>query len=275
MSVNTTGNLQKMKARLEIPVSYSLPLGDTMVPLNALINKKISLTFSGKINCVYCGRETNKSFNQGYCYPCFQKLAQCDSCIVSPEKCHYESGTCREPLWADEFCMQDHIVYLANSSGIKVGITRASQIPTRWVDQGAVQALPVFRVRNRQQSGFLELLFKQHISDKTNWRAMLKGETENLDLEQHRQHLLAECSEEIQALQDRFGIHAISILTDMKSISIDYPVESYPATVTSLNFEKETKIEGKLEGIKGQYLILDCGVLNVRKFGGYEVNLQA
>ncbi|MGA1741432.1 MAG: DUF2797 domain-containing protein, partial [Pseudohongiellaceae bacterium] len=217
----------------------------------------------------------NKSFNQGYCYPCFQKLAQCDSCIVSPEKCHYESGTCREPLWADEFCMQDHIVYLANSSGIKVGITRASQIPTRWVDQGAVQALPVFRVRNRQQSGFLELLFKQHISDKTNWRAMLKGETENLDLEQHRQHLLAECSEEIQALQDRFGIHAISILTDMKSISIDYPVESYPATVTSLNFEKETKIEGKLEGIKGQYLILDCGVLNVRKFGGYEVNLQA
>ncbi len=275
MSVNTTGNLQKMKARLESPVSYSLPLGDTMVPLNALINKKISLTFSGKINCVYCGRETNKSFNQGYCYPCFQKLAQCDSCIVSPEKCHYESGTCREPLWADEFCMQDHIVYLANSSGIKVGITRASQIPIRWVDQGAVQALPVFRVRNRQQSGFLELLFKRHISDKTNWRAMLKGETENLDLEQHRQHLLAECSEEIQALQDRFGIHAISILTDMKSISIDYPVESYPATVTSLNFEKETKIEGKLEGIKGQYLILDCGVLNVRKFGGYEVNLQA
>jgi len=275
MSVNTTGNLQKMKARLESPVSYSLPLGDTMVPLNALINKKISLTFSGKINCVYCGREINKSFNQGYCYPCFQKLAQCDSCIVSPEKCHYESGTCREPLWADEFCMQDHIVYLANSSGIKIGITRASQIPTRWVDQGAVQALPVFRVRNRQQSGFLELLFKQHISDKTNWRAMLKGETENLDLEQHRQHLLAECSEEIQALQDRFGIHAISILTGMKSISIDYPVESYPATVTSLNFDKETKIEGKLEGIKGQYLILDCGVLNVRKFGGYEVNLQA
>jgi len=275
MSVNTTGNLQKMKARLESPVSYSLPLGDTMVPLNALINKKISLTFSGKINCVYCGRETNKSFNQGYCYPCFQKLAQCDSCIVSPEKCHYESGTCREPLWADQFCMQDHIVYLANSSGIKIGITRASQIPTRWVDQGAVQALPVFRVRNRQQSGFLELLFKQHISDKTNWRAMLKGETENLDLEQHRQHLLAECSEEIQALQDRFGIHAISILTGMKSISIDYPVESYPATVTSLNFDKETKIEGNLEGIKGQYLILDCGVLNVRKFGGYEVNLQA
>jgi hypothetical protein len=275
MSINVVGNLQKMKVRLEHPVSYSLPLGDSIVPLNGLIKKKISLEFSGKINCVYCGRATNKSFNQGYCYPCFQKLAQCDSCIVSPEKCHYESGTCREPLWADEFCMQDHIVYLANSSGIKVGITRASQIPTRWVDQGAVQALPVFRVRNRQQSGFLELLFKQHISDKTNWRAMLKGETEELDLEIHRQHLLAECSEEIQTLQDRFGIHAISTLTGMKTVSIDYPVENYPTTVSSLNFDKETKIEGRLEGIKGQYLMLDCGVLNVRKFGGYEVSLQA
>ena len=275
MSVDVTGNLRKMKVRLDEPVSYSLPLGDSIVPLNELINKDISLEYSGKINCVHCGRDTNKSFNQGYCYPCFQKLAQCDSCIVSPEKCHYDSGTCREPLWADEFCMQDHIVYLANSSGIKVGITRASQIPTRWADQGAVQALPVFRVRNRQQSGFLELLFKQHISDKTNWRAMLKGETEELDLEQHREKLLKECAEDIQSLQDRFGIHAVSILTGMKTIKIDYPVENYPTTVTSLNFDKEAIIEGKLQGIKGQYLILDSGVLNIRKFGGYEINLKA
>jgi hypothetical protein len=275
MSVDVTGNLCKMKVRLDKPVSYSLPLGDSIVPLNELINKDISLEYSGKINCVHCGRDTNKSFNQGYCYPCFQKLAQCDSCIVSPEKCHYDSGTCREPLWADEFCMQDHIVYLANSSGIKVGITRASQIPTRWADQGAVQALPVFRVRNRQQSGFLELLFKQHISDKTNWRAMLKGETEELDLEQHREKLLKECAEDIQSLQDRFGIHAVSILTGMKTINIDYPVENYPTTVTSLNFDKEAIIEGKLQGIKGQYLILDSGVLNIRKFGGYEINLKA
>ncbi|MBN4053580.1 DUF2797 domain-containing protein [Haliea sp. AH-315-K21] len=262
-----------MQVRLDHPVSYSLPLGNEAVALNEFIKKKITLEFSGKINCVHCGRNTNKSFSQGYCYPCFQKLAQCDSCIISPEKCHYEAGTCREPLWGDKFCMQDHIVYLANSSGIKVGITRASQVPTRWIDQGAVQALPVFRVRTRQQSGFIELLFKQHISDKTNWRIMLKGGIEELDMEQHKQQLLKECAEDIQAMQDRFGIHAISILTGMHTVSIDYPVENYPTTVTSLNFDKTPKIEGTLQGIKGQYLILDTGVLNIRKFGGYDITL--
>ncbi len=275
MTINVSGNIQKMQARLDKPVTYSLVFSNETVALNELISKKISLEFSGKINCVHCGRDTNKSFNQGYCYPCFQKLAQCDSCIMSPEKCHYENGTCREPLWGEEFCMQDHIVYLANSSGIKVGITRASQVPTRWIDQGAVQALPVFRVRTRQQSGFLELLFKQHISDKTNWRTMLKGETEDLDLEMQRQKLLSECTEDIKSLQDRFGIHAISILTGMKVVSIDYPVQNYPSTITSLSFDKEQSIEGVLQGIKGQYLILDTGVLNIRKFGGYEISLNA
>ncbi|MFL2840978.1 MAG: DUF2797 domain-containing protein, partial [Pseudohongiellaceae bacterium] len=211
---------------------------------------------------------------QGYCYPCFQKLAQCDTCIVSPERCHYEAGTCREPLWGDEFCMQDHIVYLANSSGIKVGITRATQIPTRWIDQGAVQALPIYRARTRQQSGFLELLFKQHISDKTNWRTMLKGEAEELELEQYKQQLLSECAEDLKGLQDRFGIHATTALTGMKTVFIDYPVENYPSTITSLSFDKETKIAGTLQGIKGQYLILDTGVLNIRKFGGYEITLK-
>ena len=97
MAVNVSGNIQKMRARLDAPVSYSLPIGDQTISLNELIKKKISLEFSGKINCVHCGRSTNKSFSQGYCYPCFQKLAQCDSCIISPEKCHYENGTCREP----------------------------------------------------------------------------------------------------------------------------------------------------------------------------------
>ncbi len=274
MTVKAAGNMRKMLVRLNQPVSYFLPLGDEAVPLNGLIGKKVSMTFSGNINCVHCGRSTNKSFNQGYCYPCFQKLAQCDSCIVSPEKCHYDSGTCREPLWADEFCMQDHIVYLANSSGIKVGITRASQIPTRWIDQGAVEALPVFRVRSRQQSGFLELLFKQHISDKTNWRAMLKGENGNIDLEQQRDKLLQECAEDIQDLQNRFGIHAISILNGMNTVLIDYPVTTYPSTVTSLSFDKEKDISGTLQGIKGQYLILDSGVLNIRKFGGYDISIR-
>ena len=139
------GQLHKMRSRLDNPVSYFMVLGEETFALNTLIGKKLTLEFLGQINCVHCGRNTNKSFNQGYCYPCFQKLAQCDSCVISPEKCHYDAGTCREPVWGDEFCMQDHIVYLANSSGLKVGITRASQVPTRWIDQGAIQALPNYK----------------------------------------------------------------------------------------------------------------------------------
>ncbi len=277
MSESFSGHIRKLHSRLEDLVAYSLPLAGLdmqRIALNPLLGKKICLQFSGNISCVYCGRKTSKSFNQGYCYPCFQSLAQCDSCIISPEKCHYDAGTCREPVWADEFCMQDHIVYLANSSGIKVGITRASQIPDRWVDQGAVQALPVFRVRTRQQSGFLELLFKQHISDKTNWRAMLRDETDHIDLPAERDRLLAECQEDIRALQDRFGIHAISLINGAKPRAITYPVVNYPQKIVTLGFDKNPLLEGVLLGIKGQYLILDTGVLNIRKFTAYEINFS-
>jgi len=268
------GQLHKMRARLENPVAYTMLLGEDEAPLNPLIGKSIELRFLGKINCVHCGRDTNKSFNQGYCYPCFQKLAQCDSCIISPEKCHYDAGTCREPVWGDEFCMQDHIVYLANSSGLKVGITRASQVPTRWIDQGAVQALPVMRARSRKQSGFAEMMFKQHVGDRTNWRNMLKGQAEAVDLEGEKKRLLALCEKELVELEQQFGIHAISVLTGVEPVLINYPVSQYPEKITSLNFDNNPDVAGTLTGIKGQYLILDTGVINLRRFSGYQVSLS-
>src|SRR5690625_4809408 len=175
------GRLQKMAAALNEPVSYGLRLDDQTLPLNDLMGRHIELNFTGAIFCHHCGRKTNKSFSQGYCYPCFKSLAQCDICIVSPEKCHYSAGTCREPEWGDTHCMIEHVVYLANSSGIKVGITRHSQVPTRWIDQGAVQSLPILRVQTRQQSGLVEAALRQHVSDRTNWRAMLKGNNPILD----------------------------------------------------------------------------------------------
>ena len=138
------GSLEKMTTQLAEPVQYRLPVGDAELELNPLLGQRLELRYSGRIFCVNCQKKTAKSFNQGYCYPCFIKLAQCDMCIMKPETCHYAAGTCREPSWGEEFCFQPHIVYLANSSGIKVGITRQTQIPTRWIDQGAVQALPVF-----------------------------------------------------------------------------------------------------------------------------------
>jgi hypothetical protein len=255
-------------------VSYQLPLGDTLLALNPLIGKTIRLRYTGAIHCCHCGRKTNKSFNQGYCYPCFKNLAECDSCIVSPEKCHYFDNTCRDQAWAERHCMTDHVVYLANSSEIKVGITRSSQIPTRWMDQGAIQALPIFRVNTRQQSGLVEVLFKNHVADKTNWRKMLMGGDSSIDLLAERDRLLAACEDEIAGLQQQFGVQAIQLVTDAQPLRIDYPVLKYPVKVGSLNFDKQALLEGVLQGIKGQYLLLDSGVLNIRKFAAYEVEFS-
>jgi hypothetical protein len=273
-TMKTIGQVQKLVARHGSPVSYSLPLGATQVPLAPLFGKQIGLRCTGKVTCVHCGRTGNKSFNQGYCYQCFQKLAQCDSCIIAPERCHYEAGTCREPVWGDHFCMQDHILYFANSSGLKVGITRASQLPTRWIDQGATQGLAVLRLRSRQQAGFCEAMFRDHVTDRTNWRSMLSGTQPELDLAAERDRLLAICAPQLQALQQRFGIHAISVLTGVEPVSIDYPVQRYPDKIASLDFDKDPEIGGTLLGIKGQYLILDSGVINIRKYTGYELELS-
>lgn len=275
MNSLASGVIRKMHTRLTSPVTYSLPVGDTLVPMNALLEKKVRLSYSGQINCTHCGRTTNKSFNSGYCYRCFQTLAQCDSCIMHPEKCHYDQGTCREPSWGEEFCLQDHIIYLANSSGIKVGITRATQVPTRWIDQGAVQALAIMRVRSRLQSGTLEVMFKQHVADKTNWRDMLKSCDHHTDLAMERDRLFSLCESEIVEMEQRFGFHAVSRLTQVDAVTIDYPVIEYPEKVSSFNFDKEPVVEGVLLGIKGQYLIFDNGVINMRRFGGYNLEVSA
>jgi len=278
-STTTTGSLRKLRATLgvaafEKSVNYSLPVGDVEIPLNELLGRRIKLNYLGLISCVNCGRKTNKSFNQGHCYPCFQKLASCDSCIMSPEKCHFDAGTCREPEWAQLHCLQPHVVYLANSSGLKVGITRGTQVPTRWIDQGAVQALPIFGVQTRLQSGLLETLLRQHVADKTNWRTMLKGQTDPIDLASERDRLLALCADGIQELQQRFGLQAIQLLPDAETLTIAYPVLQHPTKVVSLDLEKSPQIAGTLLGIKGQYLILDTGVINIRKYGAYQVSFS-
>jgi hypothetical protein len=271
------GALSKMSVQLggpEQPVQYGLRLGEQDVPLNPLIGQRLRLEYLGEIYCSHCARKTKKSFSQGYCYPCFTKLAQCDTCMMSPERCHYAAGTCREPSWGEQFCMTDHVVYLANSSGVKVGITRASQVPTRWIDQGASQALPIVRVATRQQSGFVEDLLRSQVADRTNWRAMLKGEAAPVDLRQVAEQILSVCAEGFGALQQRFGLQAIQPLSAAQALEIRYPVTAYPAKVASLDLEKTPIIEATLLGIKGQYLIFDSGVINLRKYTAYQLAVQ-
>lgn len=272
------GSLKKMHTRLNQdrskPVLYELPLGDQLIALNPLLGKSIKLVYSGKILCLHCNRPIKKSFNQGYCYPCFTTLAQCDMCIMKPETCHYEAGTCREPEWGKEFCFQPHVVYLANSSSIKVGITRQTQIPTRWIDQGAVQALPIFKVQSRYISGLIEIAIAKHVSDKTSWQQMLKSKAEPIDLIAKRDELIAVCEPELTEITQRFEQQAIEILADEPIVDIHFPVDNYPVKIKSFNLDKNPEVSGVLHGIKGQYLLLDTGVINIRKFTGYEVEFS-
>ncbi|WP_439858957.1 DUF2797 domain-containing protein [Pseudomonas sp. MBLB4136] len=265
------GSLSKMAARLDAPVQYAFRLDEQELAVNPLIGKPLRLEYLGAIHCTHCGRKTKTSFSQGYCYPCMQKLAQCDICIMSPERCHYDAGTCREPSWGEQFCMTDHVVYLANSSGVKVGITRATQVPTRWLDQGASQALPILRVATRQQSGFVEDLLRSQVADKTNWRALLKGDAAPVDLAAVRDQLFDSCAEGLSALQQRFGLQAIQPLPDQSVVEIAFPIEAYPAKISSFNLDKNPVAEGTLLGIKGQYLMFDSGVINIRKYTGYQL----
>ncbi|CRI56105.1 DUF2797 domain-containing protein [Pseudomonas sp. CCOS 191] len=266
------GSLSKMAVRLDAPVvQYSFRLDDTEVPVNPLIGQSIRLEYLGAIHCSHCGKRTKTSFSQGYCYPCMTKLAQCDVCIMAPERCHYDAGTCREPSWGEQFCMTDHVVYLANSSGIKVGITRATQLPTRWLDQGASQALPIMRVATRQQSGLVEDVLRSQVPDRTNWRALLKGDAEVLDLPAIREQIFDACADGIRALQERFGLQAIQPLPDAEVVQMRYPVEAYPKKIVSFNLDKDPVVEGTLLGIKGQYLIFDTGVINIRKYTAYQL----
>lgn len=262
------GSLYKMPAKLAEPVQYTLTVGEHHIDLNALLGQHIKLEYLDEIHCISCGRLTKKSFSKGHCFVCFRTLAACDSCILKPELCHIAKGTCRQPEWGEEHCLKPHVVYLSNTSGLKVGVTRQKQIPTRWIDQGAVQALPFYQVDQRLHAGKLEDFLKAHIADKTNWRAMLKGESSPEDLK-------AKAAELHEIVEKEFEPDFMKLFcSDAQVVEINYPVLQYPDKVTSQSFDKKKIVEGTLMGIKGQYLILDTGVINIRKFSGYLVRVS-
>ena len=245
---------------------YRLLFDDKQVDMNSLVGVPIELSFNKIIQCANCRRITPKSYSQGYCFPCARSLARCDLCIMRPETCHYHLGTCREPDWGLSNCFAPHIVYLANSSGIKVGITRKTNTPSRWIDQGAISALPILEVKTRLESGLIEKALKSFITDKTNWRVMLKNETGPADLVTTKASLLGKVSSLVDDLD------AKTLSDDV--VNIDYPVLKYPTKVVSLSFDKTPVISGVLNGIKGQYLLLETGVLNIRKFSSYNLTIS-
>jgi len=266
--MRVSGIIQKMKVRPETPVSYALPVGQELIEMNPLLGQTIEISWSGSIFCVNCSRRTNKSFNQGYCYPCFQRLAECDMCVVKPERCHFHEGTCRQPDWGREHCFQPHTVYIANSSALKVGITRGRDPRTRWIDQGASQALAIQTVPNRLEAGRLEVALSGFVGDKTNWRKMLKGAPEILDLEAERDRLMGE----LEAHRPDFAPPG-EPLADASPMGLSYPVEQFPEKIIAHNFDKVAVLSGELAGIKGQYLYVGDNVVNMRKYAGYDMTI--
>ena len=260
------GIIEKMKTNLEDPVQYELPMGKDMIPMNELIGRYILFKWEGEINCISCGRNTNKSFAQGFCYPCFINAPETSECILRPQLCQAHEGIARDMDWAEQHCLQDHFVYLAISSNAKVGVTRSIQIPTRWIDQGAWQAIKLAKTPNRYIAGLIEVALKEHISDRTQWQRMLKNQlVEGMDLGNKKNEMLGYLSNELQKY----------VCDDNDITKIIYPVEEYPEKVKSLSFDKLNEIEGRLWGIKGQYLMFDDGtVLNIRKHNGYKISLE-
>ncbi|MEC8886617.1 MAG: DUF2797 domain-containing protein [Pseudomonadota bacterium] len=275
------GICHKMQARITpasnatLPshVEYKFVLDQFNTDLMQCLGEKLQLEWTGRIFCVSCGNATPKSYSQGHCFKCFKTKAECDMCILKPETCHYHLGTCREESFAQQVCFQPHIVYLANSSALKVGITRQVNMPTRWLDQGATQALPILRVGSRRLSGQVEILFAEMIADKTNWRALLKGEADPVDLVEEKEQILDQFHMELATLANEYSEEELGFLDD-QPLEFQYPVQQYPHKITSHNLDKTPIIEGKLQGIKGQYLLMDTGVINIRKYTGYEIVLR-
>jgi len=267
-------NLDKMSTELVGGLAqYKIGDAGKEIALNPLIGKPVKLIFKKQINCTHCGTNVKKAYAGGYCYPCSIKLAECDMCILKPELCHFSKGTCREPVWGESNCMIPHYIYLANSSGLKVGITRATQIPTRWIDQGAVAGLPIMKVSTRYQSGVFEKMFAEEIADKTDWRKMLKGQIDEIDLLEKRDELFQLFGDDLDSMEGDFGAGQVEILESENVTLIDYPVLTYPEKVTSLSFDKSEMVGGILQGIKGQYMIFDTGVINIRSHTGYKIEL--
>jgi hypothetical protein len=272
-----SGNINKMDATIkESVVHYSLPIGKNHLEMNTLIGKNVKIAFGGEINCIHCGVLTEKSHRGGYCSGCSGTLACADTCRTSPEKCHYDEGTCREPKWGEDNCLKPHMIYLSSTDKQKVGITKhvSESVSSRWIDQGATSALPIIITKNRILSGLVECIFKGEIADKTNWRKMLTDTPNDATLIDRMNELKSIVGDKIKALQDIHGIDAIQWVDCKAIIDIKYPSIDYPEKVKSINLEKTPEYTGKLIAIKGQYLLFaDGAVINLRKYAGYNLEL--
>lgn len=257
--------LSKMRAAYGEKVQYFLrgEVNDWM--MNEMLGKELTIEFNGLITCQNCDKAIKKTY-QGYCYQCFSEIPEAAPCIIRPELCEAHLGKGRDVEWEDAHHNQPHIVYLAQSGGIKVGVTRKTQVPTRWIDQGAVRTIILAETPYRQLAGQIEVELKQFISDKTDWRKMLKNDIDPAVSLVEQRDMLSELlsphlTEYIDSASEEFHIR--------------YPVLQHPKSVSSLRLDSIPAFKLKLTGIKGQYLLFEGGrAFNVRNHTGYHIKIS-
>jgi len=257
--------LKKLRIEPGVMAQYYLIAKENEIFLNDYLHCPITIRFTGNIFCVVCGRKTSKVFGQGYCFPCFKYSPENSPCIIYPELCRGHLGEGRDPNWELENHVKPHIVYLAWSSDWKVGVTRETQIPTRWLDQGATLAIPIARTPNRYLAGLIEVSLKRFLPDKTDWRKMILNTlkpSNPIQIEQIKYWL----SDDLKS----YLLFEENVLYEFK-----YPFHVQFSKLISVNLQKTPSIEGKLIGMKGQYLIFSDGrTLNIRNHTGYEVSIK-
>lgn len=257
--------LRKMLAGFDGRVHYALPLIDGPLELAPFIGNRFTVRATGVLSCTSCGKRVKKFYGQGFCFPCLQSAPEASQCIIRPELCKAHLGEGRDPEWEQEHHVSEHVVYLSYTGGIKVGITRSTQVPIRWIDQGAVSALIIARVPYRQLAGLIEVDLKRLFADRTNWRAMLKLVAADHDA------LFEAWSVARNALREDLQQY---LLPYEMPLDMNYPVLAYPPKVISVQLDRTPEVSGRLLGVKGQYLIWEDGcVLNVRNHSGYHVEV--
>ncbi len=258
------GQLLKMITHQATPIQYYLNLSHDLIHMNSLIGQTLEFNHLG-YQCVNCQRD-EKLFRMGFCKKCFFESPYASDSIIRPELSRAHLGEQERDLEIEKSIqLVPHIVYLAYTGEVKVGVTRESQIPTRWIDQGATFALAIAKTTNRYEAGMIELALKTQLSDKTNYRKMLKDEYEDdLDLANFR----------TQAQKLFPGEFSKYFNADQEIWHLDYPYTA-PEKITTLSLDKRPSFSSVLKGIKGQYLAFEGGsVLNVRSHEGYVVSLN-
>ena len=256
--------LRKMRTEAQTPVQYYLSLEEGELPMNDLLGQQLTLRFAG-YHCLHCG-QPKEIYRQGLCKKCFFEAPEVGEWIIRPELSKAHLGIeDRDLAYEQQVQLQPHLLYLANSSEVKVGVTRKTQMPTRWIDQGAHEALVLAEVPNRYLAGVAEVALKEHLADKTNWRKMLTNQIAPVDLLAVKAQVRPWVPEEVQPY----------ITEDITPLQIHFPVQQYPTKVQSLQLLRTPTYRGTLVGIKGQYLIFeDDTVFNVRANEGFVIDLS-